>query len=158
MTPHTNAADFDRIARHYTTAMATLHTASENREGLLQYTYEMMRKQVASGQNTYLILPNAPNFRPLVEMLQRYQIIRLVHAGASLVGITSAQLSLDLNCFLVEPQLTVIQGEPVTGTLVLWIARSCFSIGLRCLIQIPEHIAVVVRDNLKFFSFVGMVA
>ncbi len=64
----------DRIARHYTTAMATLRTASENREGLLQYTYEMMRKQVASGQNTYLIVPNAPNFLPLVEMLQRQQI------------------------------------------------------------------------------------
>jgi hypothetical protein len=64
----------DRIARHYTTAMATLRTASENREGLLQYTYEMMRKQVASGQNTYLILPTAPNFRPLLEMLQRQQI------------------------------------------------------------------------------------
>ncbi len=65
----------DRVARHYTTAMATLHTASENREGLLQYTYEMMRKQVASGQNTYLLLPDAPNFRPLVEMLQRQQIL-----------------------------------------------------------------------------------
>jgi len=64
----------DRIDRHYTTAMATLRTASENREGLLQYTYEMMRKQVASGQNTYLILPSAPNFRPLIEMLQRQQI------------------------------------------------------------------------------------
>ena len=68
----------DRIARHYTTAMATLRTASENREGLLQYTYEMMRKQVASGQNTYLILPNAPNFRPLVEMLQRQQIVQVL--------------------------------------------------------------------------------
>src|SRR5258706_686413 len=64
----------DRIARHYPTPMAKLPTASENREGLLQYTYEMMRKKVASGQNTYLILPNAPNFRPLEEMLQRQQI------------------------------------------------------------------------------------
>jgi len=64
----------DRIARHYTTAMATLRTASENREGLLQYTYEMMRKQVASGQNTYLLQPDSPNFRPLVEMLQRQSI------------------------------------------------------------------------------------
>jgi hypothetical protein len=64
----------DRIARHYTTAMATLRTASENREGLLQYTYEMMRKQVASGQNTYLVQPDSPNFRPLIEMLQRQQI------------------------------------------------------------------------------------
>ncbi len=64
----------DRIARHYTTAMATLRTASENREGLLQYTYEMMRKQVASGQNTYLLQPNSPNFQPLVDMLQRQHI------------------------------------------------------------------------------------
>ena len=56
----------DRIARHYTTAMATLRTASENREGLLQYTYEMMRKQVASGSNTYLLQPDSPNFRPLM--------------------------------------------------------------------------------------------
>lgn len=64
----------DRIARHYTTSMATLRTASENREGLLLYTYEMMRKQVAAGQNTYLLLPGAPNFRPLVEMLGRQKI------------------------------------------------------------------------------------
>jgi hypothetical protein len=64
----------DRIARHYTTAMATLRTASENREGLLQYTYEMMRKQVTSGQNTYLLQPDSPNFRPLIEMLQRQSI------------------------------------------------------------------------------------
>jgi len=64
----------DRIARHYTTAMATLRTASENREGLLRYTYEMMRKQVASGQNTYLLQPDSPNFRPLIEMLQRQSI------------------------------------------------------------------------------------
>ncbi|MEA2164555.1 MAG: hypothetical protein QOK37_2682 [Thermoanaerobaculia bacterium] len=64
----------DRIARHYTTSMATLRTASENREGLLLYTYEMMRKQVASGQNTYLLVPGSPNFRPLVEMLERQKI------------------------------------------------------------------------------------
>jgi hypothetical protein len=64
----------DRIARHYTTAMATLRTASENREGLLQYTYEMMRKQVASGQNTYLLQASSPNFQPLVDMLQRQHI------------------------------------------------------------------------------------
>lgn len=64
----------DRIARHYTTAMATLRTASENREGLLQYTYEMMRKQVTSGQNTYLLLPGSPNFQPLIDMLKRQQI------------------------------------------------------------------------------------
>jgi hypothetical protein len=64
----------DRIARHYTTAMATLRTASENREGLLQYTFEMMRKQVASGSNVYLLQPDSPNFRPLIDILQRQSI------------------------------------------------------------------------------------
>ena len=63
--------------------MATLRTASENREGLLQYTYEMMRKQVASGQNTYLLQPDSPNFRPLIEMLQR-QSIAMSQLGAPL--------------------------------------------------------------------------
>src|SRR5262249_45821263 len=64
----------DRIARHATTSMATLRTASENREGLLLYTYDAMRKEIASGQNTYLIVPGAPNFRPLLDMLQRQSI------------------------------------------------------------------------------------
>src|SRR5262249_39654333 len=64
----------DRIARHATTSMATLRTASENREGLLLYTYDPMRKEIASGQNTYLIVPGAPNFRPLLDMLQRQSI------------------------------------------------------------------------------------
>jgi hypothetical protein len=64
----------DRIARHATTSMATLRTASENREGLLLYTYDAMRKEIAAGQNTYLIVPGAPNFRPLLDMLARQSI------------------------------------------------------------------------------------
>jgi hypothetical protein len=64
----------DRAARHATTGMATLRTASENREGLLLYTYDAMRKQLASGQNTYLIVPGSPNLRPLIDMLQRQSI------------------------------------------------------------------------------------
>ncbi|MEK6374623.1 MAG: M14 metallopeptidase family protein [Acidobacteriota bacterium] len=64
----------DRIARHATTGMTTLRTASENREGLLLYTYDAMRKEAAAWQNTYLIMPGAPNFRPLMEMLQRQSI------------------------------------------------------------------------------------
>jgi hypothetical protein len=64
----------DRAARHATTGMTTLRTASENREGLLHYTYDAMRKESASGQNTYLIVPGSPNFRPLLEMLQRQSI------------------------------------------------------------------------------------
>jgi len=64
----------DRIARHATTGMATLRTASENREGLLRYTYETMRKEAAAGQNVYLLVPGSPNFRALLDMLQRQSI------------------------------------------------------------------------------------
>src|SRR5436190_22909348 len=64
----------DRAARHAITGMTTLRTASENREGLLLYTYDAMRKETASGQNTYLIVPGSPNFRPLLDMLQRQSI------------------------------------------------------------------------------------
>src|SRR5205085_2430642 len=63
-----------RIARHSTTGMTTLRTASENREGLLLYTYDAMRKETASGQNTYLIVPGSPNFRPLLDMIERQSI------------------------------------------------------------------------------------
>jgi hypothetical protein len=71
----------DRIARHTTTSMATLRTASENREGLLLYTYDAMRKEMASGQNTFLIVPGSPNFRPLLDMMER-QSIRMGRLGA----------------------------------------------------------------------------
>src|SRR5436190_9642592 len=64
----------DRIARHATTSMATLRTTSENREGLLLYSYDAMRKEMAAGQNTYLLLPGSPNLRSLTEMLQRQSI------------------------------------------------------------------------------------
>src|SRR5437763_3173243 len=64
----------DRIAPHSTTGITTLRTASENREGLLLYTYDAMRKETASGQNTYLIVPGSPNFRPLLDMVERQSI------------------------------------------------------------------------------------
>jgi len=96
----------DRIARHYTTAMATLRTASENREGLLQYTYEMMRKQVASGQATYLILPNAPNFQPLIDMLQRQQIA--MSQLTSPVTLKASRIDSDANDSHLFPAGTVV--------------------------------------------------
>ena len=64
----------DRIARHYTTGMTTLRTAADHAQELLQYTTEAMRNQASSGQNTFLLMPNSPNFQPLVEMLQRQSI------------------------------------------------------------------------------------
>ena len=64
----------DRIARHFTTGMATLRTASENRQGLLLYSYNALRSQMSVAPNTYFILPGSPNFAPLISMLQRQSI------------------------------------------------------------------------------------
>jgi hypothetical protein len=73
-----------RIEEHYTTAMATLRTASEHREELLRYTYDAMRAQLAAGGNTFLLLPGSPNFEPLLDMLarQKVQIGRLTNSAS----------------------------------------------------------------------------
>ena len=114
----------DRIARHYTTAMATLRTASENREGLLQYTYEMMRKQVASGQNTYLLQPDSPNFRPLIEMLQR-QSIAMSQLGAPLT-IKASRIDSDTADTHLFPAGTVVINtrQPLGGLAQTLLERS----------------------------------
>ena len=65
----------DRIQRHYTTGMTTLRTASAHAEELLLYTYNAVRTQAASGQNTYLIPLTSPNVRPLVDILQRQSVL-----------------------------------------------------------------------------------
>ncbi|HEX9500850.1 MAG TPA: M14 metallopeptidase family protein [Thermoanaerobaculia bacterium] len=64
----------DRIQRHYTTSMSTLRTAAAHSEELLLYTYNAMRNQASSGQSTFLIPPNAPNFQPLIDLLGRQSI------------------------------------------------------------------------------------
>ncbi|HEX3579880.1 MAG TPA: hypothetical protein VHY33_15060, partial [Thermoanaerobaculia bacterium] len=114
----------DRIARHYTTAMATLRTASENREGLLQYTYEMMRKQVASGQNTYLLQPDSPNFRPLIEMLQR-QSIAMSQLSSS-VTIKASRIDSDTADTHLFPAGTVVINtrQPLGGLAQTLLERS----------------------------------
>jgi hypothetical protein len=114
----------DRIARHYTTAMATLRTASENREGLLQYTYEMMRKQVTSGQNTYLLQPDSPNFRPLIEMLQR-QSIAMAQLASSL-SIKASRIDSDAVDTHLFPAGTVVINtrQPLGGLAQTLLERS----------------------------------
>jgi hypothetical protein len=64
----------DRIDRHFTTGMATLRTASQNREPLLRYTYDAARKAVDSGKDVFLLLAGSPNFETLVELLQKQGI------------------------------------------------------------------------------------
>src|SRR4051794_21728000 len=114
----------DRIARHYTTAMATLRTASENREGLLQYTYEMMRKQVTSGSNTYLLQPDSPNFRPLIEMLQR-QSVAMSQLGAP-VTIKASRIDIDAADTHLFPAGTVVINtrQPLGGLAQTLLERS----------------------------------
>jgi hypothetical protein len=114
----------DRIARHYTTAMATLRTASENREGLLQYTYEMMRKQVASGSNVYLLQPDSPNFRPLIEMLQR-QSIAMSQLAAPL-SIKASRIDSDASDTHLFPAGTVVINtrQPLGGLAQTLLERS----------------------------------
>jgi hypothetical protein len=75
----------ERIQRHYTTGMTTLRTTATHAEELLLYSYNAMRAQATGGQNTFLILPTSPNFRPLIDALQRQSIQ---------VGVLNGSLSL----------------------------------------------------------------
>ena len=62
----------DRVQRHYATSMSTLRTTAAHAEELLLYSYNAMRTPAAG--TTFLIPPSSPNFRPLIEMLQRQAI------------------------------------------------------------------------------------
>ncbi|MCU1349514.1 MAG: zinc carboxypeptidase [Acidobacteria bacterium] len=73
----------DRIARHYTSGMATLRTAADHREELLRYTYEAMHQVMDSGKNTFFVVPGSPNFDELMKMLER-QSVKIGMLGAPL--------------------------------------------------------------------------
>lgn len=64
----------DRALRHYTTAIATVRTAAQNREQLLRYTHAAARAQIDGGKNTFLILPDSANFDSLIDLLRRQDI------------------------------------------------------------------------------------
>jgi len=61
----------DRIARHYTSGMATLRTAAAHREDLLRYSYDAARTQLAAAETTFLIVPGSPGFQSLIDTLRR---------------------------------------------------------------------------------------
>jgi len=63
-----------RADEHYTTGMATLRTAADNREALLMYTYTAARTQLDNGRIVYLVAPESPNFKPMMELLNRQAI------------------------------------------------------------------------------------
>ena len=64
----------DRAERHFTTGIATVRTAAQHHAELLRYTYDMARAQIEGGKNTFLLVPDAPNFEALVALLQRQGI------------------------------------------------------------------------------------
>jgi len=64
----------DRIARHYTTGMATLKTAAQNHEALVRYTFDAVQAQLAASKNTYFVLAGSPNFAPMLDLLQKQSI------------------------------------------------------------------------------------
>jgi len=64
----------DRIARHYTTGMATLKTAAANHEALIRYTFDAVQTQLAAAKHTYLVLAGSPNFEPMLDLLQKQSI------------------------------------------------------------------------------------
>jgi hypothetical protein len=64
----------DRIARHYTTGMATLKTSAQNHEALIRYTAEAVQTQLAAQQHTYLVSPGSPNFEPMLDLLQKQSV------------------------------------------------------------------------------------
>jgi hypothetical protein len=75
----------DRAQRHYTTAMATVRTAAQNREALLRYTHQAARAQIDAGKNTFLLAPGSPNFNALVSLLQKQGVrVDMLSAPATL--------------------------------------------------------------------------
>lgn len=75
----------DRAQRHYTTGIATVRTAAQNREALLRYTHKAARANIDAGKNTYLLSPASPNFNALVSLLTRQGIrVEMLSAPATL--------------------------------------------------------------------------
>ena len=75
----------DRAQRHFTTAMATVRVAAQNREALLRYTDRAARTQIQNGKNTFLIAPGSPNFQTLVNTLTRQGIrVEMLTAPATI--------------------------------------------------------------------------
>lgn len=78
----------DRALRHYTTGITTVRTAAEHRADLLRYTYDAARAQIDGGKNTFLILPDSPNFDALIALLQKQAIRVDVLTAAATVRAT----------------------------------------------------------------------
>lgn len=75
----------DRAERHYTTGMATVQTAAQNREALLRYTHAAARAQIDAGKNVFLLAPGSPNFEALVSLLQKQGVrVEMLSAPATI--------------------------------------------------------------------------
>ncbi|HET8797915.1 MAG TPA: M14 family metallopeptidase, partial [Thermoanaerobaculia bacterium] len=75
----------DRALHHFTSAITTVKTAAQHREGLLRYSHEAARAQIEAGKNTFLLLPGSPNFDALVTLLRKNGIrVDMLAAPATL--------------------------------------------------------------------------
>jgi hypothetical protein len=75
----------DRATRHFTTAIATVRTAAQNREQLLRYTNAAARARIDGAKNTFLLVPGSPGLDELVAVLRRQDIrVDVLTAGANL--------------------------------------------------------------------------
>jgi len=59
----------DRVARHVTTAMATLRTAAAHRRDLILYTHQALARNLAQEATTFLLPPGSPNLEHVAEIL-----------------------------------------------------------------------------------------
>lgn len=59
----------DRVARHVTTAMATLRTAAAHRRDLILYTREALARNLTQEATTFLLPPGSPNLEHVAETL-----------------------------------------------------------------------------------------
>ena len=97
----------DRIARHYTTSMATLETSAQNHEALVRYTFDAVQAQLAAAKHTYFVLAGSPNFEPMLDLLQK-QSIR--------VGVLTAPMS--VKATRVDSETAETRNFPV-GTAII---------------------------------------
>ncbi|HSN67637.1 MAG TPA: M14 metallopeptidase family protein, partial [Thermoanaerobaculia bacterium] len=64
----------DRIERHYTAAMGTLATASANRRALLLHSRDVVERQIAAPEVTYLVTPSSRGIDEAADLLRRQKI------------------------------------------------------------------------------------
>ena len=114
----------DRIARHYTSGMATLRTASAHREELLRYTYDAMHQEMEAGKNTYFITPGSPNFDELLKMLERQSVKIGILGAPATVRVTRVDGELAESRTLPAGTAVISTHQPLGGLVQTLLEKS----------------------------------